>query len=228
MKFVTRQQNENYKKILREIGIDFIQLSEIELCCGSPVIKAGYREDYVNLANKNFEIFKKHSVKEIISPCPACVHTFLGYRNIIKNFDIEVRNAIEIIYERIDKIKNRRKTIKIENVEEKIVTFHDPCHLGRYQGIYDIPRKILEELGYEIVEMYHNKNFSMCCGGGGGFRANFKDLSRKIAKIRIREAKEKSKILITSCPLCYYQLKEAGNEEGIEVYEISDILVRFI
>jgi heterodisulfide reductase subunit D len=218
MKFVTKQQNENYKKILKALGIDFIQLSEIELCCGSPVLKAGYEEDYENLAKKNFEIFKKHSVKEIISPCPACVHTISGYKKIIKDFDIEVKNAIEVIYEKIDRIKRK------EGNKGK-VTFHDPCHLGRYQGIYDLPRKILENLGYEVVEMYHSKNFSLCCGAGGGFRANFKILSKKIAEKRISEAKEVANILVTSCPLCYYQLKEAGEKDGVKVYEISDLLV---
>jgi Fe-S oxidoreductase len=216
MKFVTKEQNENYKKILRAIGIDFIQLEDLA-CCGSPVAKAGYEEDFNALAKRNFELLKRHSVKEIISPCPACVHTISGYRELIKEFDIDVKNAIEVIYSRAKlKAKKREK-----------VTFHDPCHLGRYQGIYEIPRKILQRLGYEIIEMQHNRDLSLCCGAGGGFRANFKKLSMAIAKKRIEEAAQTgSKILITSCPLCYYQLKEAGEKEGIEVHEISDILVK--
>jgi heterodisulfide reductase subunit D len=228
MKFVTKQQNENYKKILKVLKIDFIQLSEIELCCGSPVLKAGYEEDYENLARKNFEIFKKHSVKEIISPCPACVHTISGYKKIIKDFDMEVKNAMEVIYEKINKLKKKKEKEEEKEKKREKVTFHDPCHLGRYQGIYDLPRKILENLGYEVVEMYHSKNFSLCCGAGGGFRANFEELSRKIAEKRISEAKEVSNILVTSCPLCYYQLKEAGDKKGIKVYEISDLLMGFL
>lgn len=218
MKFVTRDKNENYKKILNKLGIDFIQLSDIEVCCGSPVLKAGYKKDYLNLAKKNFKVFKDHSVKKIISPCPACVHTFKKYNEIMK-FDIEVENVISVIYE---KIKNRN----FEKKNEK-VTFHDPCHLGRYQGIYEIPRKLLEKIGYEIVEMYHNKRFSLCCGAGGGFRANFEKISKKIAKKRINEAKEVANILVTSCPLCYYQLKEASKQK-LKVYEISDLLVNEI
>ena len=75
-KFVAKDLKENYKKILRSLGIDFIELAEIEVCCGSPVLKAGYADDFKNLAEKNLKIFKEHSVKKIITNCPACFLVF--------------------------------------------------------------------------------------------------------------------------------------------------------
>jgi Fe-S oxidoreductase len=95
------------------------------------------------------------------------------------------------------------------------VTYHDPCHLGRYEGIYDEPRKIIEMLGGEIIEMKHNRNNSICCGGGGGVRSNYEKLAKDIAQKRVEEVDDKCSKLITTCPLCHLQLSEQSNK-GIE------------
>lgn len=213
MKYITIKENERYKKILQKLGVDFIVLEEKEVCCGSPVAKAGYKDDYEKLVRKNFEEFKKHNITKIITPCPACASAFLNHKNIVKDWDIDVENALTII----------AKKIKQKNIGNgKKITFHDPCHLGRYQGIYEEPRALLKKLGYDIVEMQHNKKFSLCCGAGGGFRANFPDIAKEAGKKREREAKDcGAKEIITSCPLCYVHLKENSK---IPVLEISEIL----
>jgi Fe-S oxidoreductase len=222
MKFVTKEQNEKYKKILRKAGIDFILLTELEVCCGSPALAAGHKEEAKQLAEKNFKVFKEHSVKKMITPCPACFRTFSQeYPKLVENWDIKVEHITQTLAKAIEEGKLK---IKGKNVK---VTFHDPCHLGRYSGIYEEPREIISKSGAEIVEMEMSREQSLCCGGGGGVRANYPELSKEMAKERIKQAeKTKAEILVTSCPLCFVQLKEAAEESNskIKVMELSEFI----
>jgi Fe-S oxidoreductase len=222
-KFVGKDLKENYEKILRTIGIDFIELKEKEVCCGSPALNAGYKKTAEDLARKNYHVFKEHRVTKIISNCPACYKTFSqDYPLLLKEWDIKVEHASQTIYKSIQEGK-----LKLKKKIEKIVTFHDPCYLGRYMSIYEEPRKILEFVGCKIVEMKFNRKNSFCCGGGGGVQSNYSELANYIAKERIQQALEtKAEILVTTCPLCYYHLKR--NSEEIQVFELSQLLVQCI
>ena len=216
-KFVAKDLREKYEKILRNLGIDFIKLEELELCCGSPALKAGYKEDFKKLTEKNLKIFKEHSVKKIITNCPACFMIFKKYYRAFlgDRWDIKVEHISQTIAKNIKKLKPR------ERKREKI-TFHDPCHLGRQMGVYEEPRKVIKNLGYEISEMELNRLESFCCGGGGGVKSNEPELANKIAKDRIEQAKKTgAKILCTACPLCYLHLKE--NAKDIEVKDLSQL-----
>jgi len=215
-KFVAKDLKEKYEKILRKIGIDFIELSELEKCCGSPALKAGYLEDFKKLAEENLKIFKEHSVKKIITNCPACFMILKKYYKeaLGDKWDIEVEHISETIN---SKLKSQKSKLKNEKV-----TFHDPCHLGRQMGVFEEPREIIENLGYEISEMELSRNESFCCGGGGGVKSNEPELANKIAKDRIEQAKKTgAKILCTNCPLCYLHLKE--NAKEIEVKELIEL-----
>jgi len=219
-KFVAKELGDNYRKILRRIGIDFIELSDLEVCCGSPALKAGYFDDFKNLAEKNLKIFKEHSVGRIITNCPACFMIFKKeYPKVLgEKWDVEVLHATEVLA----KTKVNRKQTK---EEKRPVTYHDPCHLGRQMGVHDEPREIIKSLGYEIKEMDLIKNQSFCCGGGGGVQANEPDLANKIAKDRIKMAKKTGvKILVTPCPLCFMHLEKNAEGEGVEVKELSHLL----
>lgn len=219
MKFVTKEQNEKYKKILRKIGVDFIELKELEVCCGSPVLAAGYTKEAKKLAQKNFKVFKEHSVKKIITPCPACFRIFSQlYPKLVKVWDIQVEHVTQTIARAIEsgKLKLKKKKVK--------VTFHDPCHLGRYSGIYEEPRKIISSKA-KLEEMEMNRELALCCGGGGGVRANYPELAEEMAKERIGQAEEtKAQILVTCCPLCFIQLKEASRNAKIKVMELSEFI----
>ncbi len=222
-KFVGKELKENYERILRSIGIDFIELKEREVCCGSPALNAGYREVAEDLMRKNYRVFKEHRVFKIISNCPACCKTFShDYPSLIKEWDIDVEHTSQTVLKAIKEGKLRlRKKI------EKKITFHDPCYLGRYLKIFEEPRKILEFIGCSIVEMKFSRESSFCCGGGGGVQSNYPELADKIAKERIEHAIEtRADALVTSCPLCYYHLKK--NSREIKVFEISQLLVKCI
>jgi len=222
-KFVLKNLQENYEKILRKCGIDFIKLKDLEVCCGSPVLNAGYLIDFETLAKKNHKIFKEHGVKKIITPCPACFKTFkLEYPKVLNEFDIEVEHMTQTIW---NAIKNGK--LKLRKIKKPVkITYHDPCHLGRYCGIYDEPREILKALGYELIEMKFNRENGWCCGGGGGLRSNYLELSEEISKERINQALEtKANLIVTSCPMCYSCLDEAGKKSKIKTVELSSLLI---
>lgn len=216
-KFAFPELQKNYENILKKIGIDFIKLEELEVCCGSPVLNAGYFKNFEILAKKNFNLFKDHAVKKIITSCPACFKTFkLEYPKFLEKFDIEVEHITQTIWRAIEngKLRLTKKSGK--------VTYHDPCHLGRYCGIYEEPRQIIKALGYDLVEMEFAREQSFCCGGGGGTKSNYPELTEEISKERIKQAKKTgAKILITPCPMCYACLKEVS--KNIKVLELSEL-----
>jgi Fe-S oxidoreductase len=215
-KFVLRDFQEKYKKILRKLNIDFIELKELEVCCGSPALKAGYLNDFKKLAEKNFHIFKEHAVKKIITNCPACALVFkTEYPKVLgEKWDLQIEHITQTIFSKI--------SLKDKKIKNKKITYHDPCHLGRQLGIFEEPREIIKNLGYEIEEMELNRKESFCCGGGGGVVNNEPELAKKIAFDRINQAKKtKAEFLCTACPLCYLHLKE--NSPDLEIKELSQL-----
>lgn len=214
-KEVLKKEFENYKEIFNKLGINYITLSEEESCCGLPVLNAGYRKDARKVAQDNFKLFKERKVYKIITSCPSCYHMFKSvYPNLIRDWDIEVEHATVTVF-------NTLKKKKIKNLEKEKVSYHDPCHLGRYEEIYDEPRKAIEILGGEIMEMKYSRDKAYCCGGGGGLRANFESTAKKIAQKRISHTPESVKKIITPCGLCYSQLREGD----IEVVEFSTFVL---
>lgn len=196
----------NYEKLLRMLGVDFIFLPEFN-CCGSPVLHAGYRADFVRLKEKNFAFFKRYGVAKIITNCPACFEILSGY-------GLDVEHITQTVWKGVQKLKIKHKGE---------ITYHDPCHLGRHSGVYNEPRKILKATGFDLVELPNCKESSMCCGGGAGFRTNYPELAAKIARNVLKCVRTKK--LITPCPLCYVQFKENAKGTGIEVLEFSEVLV---
>jgi len=216
-KFVLKDIQNNYEEILKIEGIDFIKLSDKELCCGSPVKNAGGKKLFKEMVLKNLKIFKEHGVDRIITNCPACA-LVLGqdYKEILGDrWDIEVVHMTEII--------TKKSLNKFQGQKNGLVTYHDPCHLGRGLGIYEQPRVIIKKAGFKIKEMDLSREKSYCCGAGGGAKTNNPELSNRIAGDRFAQIKEtKAEILITPCPMCYSQFKE--NTKGTKVKELSEIL----
>lgn len=206
-KFVLPKIYENYKTILKNYGIEFITLSDEEFCCGSPVLNAGFTEDFYDLKKKNYDFFKKYGVNRIITNCPACYYVFKNHYP-----DIKVEHVISVLHKKINKIKTEFDTE---------ISYHDPCHLGRKSGIYKEPRDLLEKLGFRIVELIENKELSLCCGGGGNLINNFPEISNKISKLRLSQCKVRK--LITPCPMCYKHLKD--NSDDVEVIEFSEVFL---
>lgn len=207
-KGVLVEQFENYKEIFNRLGIDFVLLSDDEVCCGLPVLNAGYRKDARKLAKKNFELFKKKGITKIVTNCPSCYHMFKDvYPTLVREWDIKVEHATITI---LDALKKKR--IKFKGEERDVVSYHDPCHLGRYSGIYEEPRKVIELLGGKIIEMKNNRENAICCGAGAGMRANFPDVAKMAAKKRVANIENKVDKIISPCGLCYVNIKSATDK----------------
>jgi Fe-S oxidoreductase len=210
-KFAGKDIEENYRKILSSLEIEFITLPEFK-CCGSPVLSAGYKKDYDKLVSDNKELFKKYSVNRIITNCPTCAYQF---REVYK-LDIEVLHTTQVLAANLDKVQPGKH-------KKERICYHDPCHLGRHSGVYDEPRNILIHLGYEVVELKDHREVSMCCGGGGGLRSNDQEMAQKIAKIRLKQCTADQ--IVTPCPMCYKQLKDAAKGTKIKVYEFAEVVL---
>jgi heterodisulfide reductase subunit D len=207
-RFAAQDLEENYKTILTDVGVDFISIPEFN-CCGSPAINAGYRKEFDELIEKNKALFKKYGVKRIITNCPSC------YRIFKEEYKIPVEHISQTLFKNIDKLEQKYDAEKI--------CYHDPCHLGRHSGIYKEPRKVLEALGFQVVEMAAHKDASQCCGAGAGLKTNYPEIASKAAKQRLLQCREKK--LVTTCALCYKHIKENA-PVGLEVFEFSELLVK--
>ena len=194
-----------YEELLRQAGIDFIVLSGESLCCGSPAKRAGYVADFEDLKQKNLAVLERFSVRKIITNCPGCFHTFKY------EYKVDTYHISQILS---PKPKNKSGS-PIQSL-----TYHDSCHLGRWSGIYDQPRHLLANAGWNVIELQDNREHSLCCGAGGGVKSNFPDLANAIARQRLERVH--NGVLCTACPLCYAHFKE--NASGIKVLELSEAL----
>lgn len=219
-KGVLKEQFENYKEIFNRLGIDFILLSDDEVCCGLPVLNAGYRKDVKKLAKKNFDLFRKNGIKKIITNCPSCYHTFREiYPGLVSNWDVEVEHATVAILNKLR--KSGVRSLELGEGRE-LVAYHDPCHLGRYSGIYEEPREVIERLGGKVFEFGFNRKDAICCGAGGGMRANFPSVAKMVAKKKASFVPNEVGQIVSPCGLCYANIKSA-TEKSVE---FSDFVIR--
>ena len=206
-KGVLTENMENYKEIFNRLGIDFVMLPDSEVCCGLPVLNAGYKKEVKKLAEKNLKLFRENGIKRIITNCPSCFHTFNSvYPGLVRDWDIECDHVTVVILQALKK-KNIKWTGKEESRE--VVAYHDPCHLGRYGNVYDEPREVVRLLGGVVLESRFNRDKALCCGGGGGVRANFEELSKKVALERVESFGEGFGRIVSPCGLCFANLKSA-------------------
>jgi len=208
------QIGDNYEKILKKIGVDFIKIDEF-VCCGSPVLAAGYKADFENLRKKNMDLLDRYGISTIITPCPGCARMFIQDYKLPES-GIEVLHITQVLGRKLEKINDLFKKGSASKV-----TYHDPCHLGRHLGIYDDPRKIIIAAGYGLEEFDKCREKAVCCGAGGGMKANFPEAANKIADEKFKNMK--TKIVTTACALCALHLKENAPKD-VEVKELSELI----
>ena len=198
-----------YIKLLQKLRIEFIEIDEIA-CCGSPSKNSGNVNLAKKLAIKNLKILNEYGVTQIITSCPACYNVFANdYPKLLKkNWRIKVSHIVQVIADKIKSPGLDEELLNREYIGAKM-TYHDPCHLGRYSGIYEEPRKIIQSVG-KLREMKLARENSWCCGGGGGVRNNAKEISAKSAIQRVQMAEDtKADCLVTACPMCLAQFNSA-------------------
>jgi Fe-S oxidoreductase len=210
--------------ILNRAGVDFGILGAKENCCGESIRKTGDEEVFKRLAKENIKTFIDNGVKKILVASPHCYHTFKNeYPEFMVSF--EVVHISQFLFELI-----REGRLELKNGYGKKVTYHDPCYLGRHNGIYDEPREVLKKVpGLELMEMPESRIDSLCCGGGGGRIWMETPKGERFSDLRLEHAiGAGAEVLVTSCPYCIANFEDSrltmSVADQIEIKDITEIL----
>lgn len=210
--------------ILKKAGVEFGILGNKENCCGESIRKTGSEDVFRDVARQNIKTFIDHGVKKILVSSPHCYHTFKNeYPEFMVHFDVVF--ATEYILELL-----QTGRLIISGEYNKKVTYHDPCYLGRHNGIYDQPREILDRVpGLELVEMIDSGKDSLCCGGGGGRIWMDTLKGERFSDIRLDQALDVgAQELVTSCPYCITNFEDSRltmeYEDRLEIKDIMEIV----
>jgi Fe-S oxidoreductase len=213
-------------KILNRLGIEPQILAE-ERCCGHDQRWQGDVETFRLLAEINIETFVNHGVKHIVTSCPECARTLkIDYPKYVDGHKFDVKHITELIAD--SEMFNNNLGFNSSDLSErnKLVTYQDPCRLGRHLGVYDAPRKVIADLGLTLLEMEKSRNTSLCCGTTCWTACG--QVNKKIQVERLKEAKASgAELLITSCVKCQIHFRCAQGDsslgEDIDI-EICDLI----
>jgi len=211
---------------MNKADINFAVLGNEETCTGDSARRTGNEYIFSMLAEKNVQALNKSGVKEIVSTCPHCLHT-------IKNEYPQFGGNYRVIHHSQfieDLIKSKKLQFRQENGQK--VTFHDPCYLGRHNGVIESPRRIISESGIDLIEMNRIKKRSFCCGAGGGNMWKEEEHGKEaVRRDRFEEAESTgAKVLCTGCPFCMTMLRDAGNElnSSVTVRDVAELIAERI
>ncbi len=214
--------------ILNKAGVDFGILGVDEVCCGESIRKTGNEEAFRHLAKENIRTFIDRGVKKILVSSPHCYHTFKNeYPEFNVNF--EIIHMSEFLSELLDE----GRLVPVRDYGKKI-TYHDPCYLGRHNGIFDAPRNVLKHVpGAELNEMDENRENSFCCGGGGGRIWMETPKEERFANLRLQQAIDVgAEVLVTSCPYCITNFTDSSlsleDGQAMEIKDITEIVQEVI
>ncbi|HJX13376.1 MAG TPA: (Fe-S)-binding protein [Dehalococcoidales bacterium] len=213
---------------LLSLKADFAILGNEETCCGSEVRRMGEEGLFEMLAEDNSRLFSKYNVTDIMTISPHCYNVF---KNEYQNGGRQVKHYTQVISGLIGEGK-----LTFPGKLEKVVTYHDPCYLGKQNGIFDEPRNIIKAIpGINFIEFDRSRERSLCCEGGGGrmFVEASPGSGERLALTRIADAvKMGADIVATACPFCLLNLedavKTAGCEDKIQVRDIMELVAEAI
>ncbi len=215
---------QSFVSLLDKAGVDFTTLGGEEYCCGFPLVIGGMGKDTHEMMHHNVEQIRALGAKKVVAACPSCYHTWCyEYPQLMgEPLGFEVVHATEYL---ADLVKSGAFELK---PVDKVVTYHDPCDLGRNCGIYDEPREILEAIpGLTFVEMKDNREHSLCCGGGGDVEMADAETAKAVGRSRILQAQDTgAKFIVTSCQQCKRSLLSAArtNKVRIRTLDIGELL----
>jgi Fe-S oxidoreductase len=221
------------RKVLKEMvslllkgGVSLGVIGTEESCCGDQAHNCGSLDTHSGLVDSNTELFASRGVRNIIASSPHCMNTFN------KDYD----GGFESIHytQTFDEMIKNGKLIPKKEVPLK-VAYHDPCYLGRHNGIYEEPRNVLQSIpGVDYLELPRNREKSLCCGGGGGGIWSEVDVDKRFSVVRVNEAIEAgAQAIATACPFCMIMLedglKAAGiDEEQMRILDVAELLYESI
>ena len=204
--------------LLNRAGIAYQVMGTDEICCGEAARTVGNDGLFDDLQSRNAEAFKKRGIERVITISP---HSFDALKvGQTKYGGPQVLHYTEAIEELFDA---ERITAKVET---QSVTYHDPCYLGRHQGVFEAPRRLLELSGIRLLEMPNNKTHALCCGGGGGRMWMETDPSERPGSRRVAEAAGTgAELLATACPYCISVFESERGSEPIPVRDVAELIV---
>jgi heterodisulfide reductase subunit D len=216
-------------KILQHVGMSYAVLGTEESCTGDPAKRAGNEFLFQMQAMTNIEVLNGYEIKKIVTGCPHCFNTIKNeYPGLGGNY--EVIHHTQLIQQLID--EGKLKAEGGESFKGRRITYHDPCYLGRGNEVYEAPRRSLEVLDADLVEMKRCKSNGLCCGAGGG--QMFKEPEPGIKEINAERMEDilqsQAKVVAAACPFCMTMLsdgvKHAEKEGEIQVLDIAEITAR--
>ena len=213
--------------LLHKAGVKYAVLGSEEKCCGDPARRIGEEGLFQLRAEANVETLKKYHVRRIIAHCPHCYNSFKNeYHQLGANF--EVIHHSELILELI-----RTGKLTLTRPLDYQVTFHDPCYLGRYNDLYNMPRQVIEaNRGLKLVEMRSSREGAFCCGAGGGHLWMAAGKGSPIENMRLEQAKEVgAQCIVSACPYCAIMLDAAAtpaDASKIRLMDISELVMEAI
>ncbi len=216
-----------FATILDHVGIKYAILGKEEMCTGDPARRAGNEFLFQMMAYQNIQLLNMYEVKKIVTICPHCF-------NIFKNEYPELGGNYEVVHHTtflqglID--EGRIKLNDAQSFKGKKITYHDSCYLGRANNIYEAPRKVLEALDAELIEMKRCRKNGLCCGAGGA--QMFKEEEPGRTRINLERSAEAistgASVVAAACPFCNTMLtdgvKAAEKEDSVRVLDVAEIV----
>jgi len=218
-----------FATILDKVGMSYAILGKEEMCTGDPVRRAGNEFMFQMMAYQNIQTLNNYNIKKIVTACPHCF-------NIISNEYPALGGNYEVIHHSVflQQLIHEGKIRMKEggSFKGKRITYHDSCYLGRANDIYEAPRKVLEILDSELVEMKRCKSRGLCCGAGGA--QMFKEEEKGTIRINLERTNEAiatgANVIAAACPFCNTMLtdgvKNAEKEENVKVMDIAELIAQ--
>ena len=214
----------SFVKILNKANVNFGVLGTEESSSGDAAKRAGNEFLFQMQALTNIEIMNSYNIQNIVTTCP---HSYNTLKNEYKT--LGGHYLLQHHTEFIAKLLEEGRLVLKNTLHNKKITYHDPCYLGRANNIYDPPRKLLQSLGVELIEMKRSRRKSFCCGAGGS--QMFKDAENGLKEINIERTEEALKlqpdIIATGCPFCNTMIRDGVkiiNEDIAEVKDVAELI----
>lgn len=216
-------------KILHHVGLKYAILGAEENCTGDPAKRAGNEFLFQMQAMMNIQILDGYEIKKIVTACPHCFNTIKNEYPALGGH-YEVIHHTQLIQQLID--EGKLKTTEGGVFKGKRITYHDPCYLGRANEVYEAPRKALEQLDAQLVELKRCRSNGLCCGAGGA--QMFKEPEKGKKDINVERIEEvidaKADVVASACPFCMTMLRDGvkvkEKEQQIDVLDIAEITAR--